>query len=162
MLTSGHAMRRMHMRHHARPLSEGDIEGEGARRSLLGALLLGPANALAVRVSALRSAPDKERRAQIAETLLGLALAAALVRFGGAGLRTYVAVTLLMQLTASLWASHIPHRLPEEIIRLAASLSFLRSPAILSLAFHDAHHAHPKVPAHRLAELRAHRPRLAR
>ncbi len=76
MLLSGHAMRRMHLRHHARPLEESDLEGVGARRSALMALLGGPANALALRVAAFRGARRHERIVQVLETLAGLAIVA--------------------------------------------------------------------------------------
>src|SRR5688500_16451369 len=57
MLTSGHAMRVAHLRHHARPLADDDYEGASARGSLGRALLLAPWFAFAVRREAWRRAP---------------------------------------------------------------------------------------------------------
>lgn len=155
MLTSGHAMRRMHMRHHARPLAADDLEGAGATRSLFGALASSPANAVALRVEAYRSAPHHERRTQRVDTVLALVLAAVALVLGGEALRIYVLVTITMHVTAAVWAAHVPHHVPAWVARAVRPLAFLRSPTLLSLAFHEAHHAHPKVPCHRLAELSA-------
>lgn len=153
MLLDGHGMRRMHLRHHARPLEEGDLEGEGARRSALGALLVGPFNALALRAAALRGAPPSARGLQLAE-LAGSTLVVALALFGPIplpALRLHVLVALSLQATMSLWASHVPHRTPAWLARVARRLAFTRSPILLSLAFHGEHHATPRVPCARLA-----------
>lgn len=155
MLGSGLAMRRMHMRHHAHPLGAEDIEGEGAVRSLLGAMWIAPANALRLRIAAFRAAPGRERRAQLVDALLSLLLAAFAFAWGGAALRVYVVVCVAMQLTPAVWAAHIPHHAPAWVTRAVRALAFLRSPTLLSLAFHDAHHTHPKVPCHRLAQITA-------
>lgn len=156
MLSSSRAMRRMHMRHHARPLADDDVEGAGARRSLFGAVVTSPANAIELRVCAYRSAPAAERATQRLESAAACAMAvtmlSGLADFAGSGaFRTYALVATLLQLTAGVWASHIPHHAPPWMVSFAARLSFLRSPTLLSLAFHDAHHRAPAVPCHHLA-----------
>ena len=49
MGNSGHGMRKLHLRHHARPLAADDIEGEGATVPALKALALGATNAVRYR-----------------------------------------------------------------------------------------------------------------
>lgn len=151
MLISGHAMRRMHLRHHARPLSEGDVEGAGAQRSALGALLGGPANALALRIAAFRGARRRERVVQAVETAAGLAVVATALLVRSAPLRAFVVVALVLQMSMGLWASHMTHHAPEWLATLCKRLSFLRSPVLLSLAYHELHHRRPGVPCQDLA-----------
>jgi hypothetical protein len=151
MLLSGHAMRRMHLRHHARPLSDGDIEGMGARRSALGALLIGPANAIALRHAAFRGAGGRERTLQIVETLAGAAVVALALVTRAPTLVTLVAVAIPLQLSMSLWASHAAHHVPERLGALCKRLAFLRSPVLLSFAYHDLHHRRPGVSCQDLA-----------
>lgn len=151
MLLSGHAMRRMHLRHHARPLSESDLEGVGARRSALGALLGGPANALALRVAAFRGARRAERIIQVLETAAGLAVVAVAVVTRWTPLLTFVLVALSLQLSMGFWASHVAHHVPAWLASLCKRLAFLRSPVLLSLAYHDLHHRRPGIPCEDLA-----------
>lgn len=150
MLVSGHAMRLLHLRHHARPLAADDLEGDGARRSVLGALVTGPLSLVTLRIAAFRAANLPGRRRQLVEhaaSLLLLVLAAA-----SHVLRVHVAVAVTLQATAPLWASHVPHRAPTWLTAVCARLAFLRSPVLLSLAFHERHHRHPRVPCADLAD----------
>ena len=148
MLISGHAMRRMHLLHHARPLSEKDIEGRGANLSAVHALLAGPSNALALRLAAFRGARRDERIVQVVETLAAAALLGIATR--SAPLALYVAIAIVMQLSMSLWASHIPHNAPAFAVAICKRLAILRSPVLLSLAYHDLHHRRPGVPCQEL------------
>lgn len=148
---SGHAMRRMHLRHHAHPLANDDVEGAGARVTLLGALALGPMNAAVYRVEALRTARGLERRAQIVETVLALGLTLAALATRSIAGAAWVVANVTMMLTAAAWASHLPHRPPRWLKALALELTWTHSAAVLSFAFHDEHHVHPKIPCGRLA-----------
>lgn len=153
MLVSGHAMRIMHLRHHARPLAPDDVEGEGARHGFFRALLLGPRNMLTLRVAAFAAADARGRRRQTIEmaAVLGVVVLAATLP-GAAWLRTHVVVALVLLATTSLWASHIPHHAPPWLASACARLAFLRSPVLLSLAFHERHHRHPRIPCADLAQ----------
>ncbi|HZF52856.1 MAG TPA: fatty acid desaturase [Polyangiaceae bacterium] len=151
MLMSGHALRLMHLRHHARPLAEDDLEGNPARLSLPRAALTAPLAAVALRVEALRAAGPRGRRAQIAESL-GNALALALLLASqNPALVAGAAAALTLQLTMSVWAAHIPHNAPAWLLAAARRAAFTRSPIALSLAFHEVHHRRPSVPCGRLA-----------
>lgn len=150
LLMSGHGTRRTHLRHHARLFTDDDVEGRPARTSLLRALIGGPADVLAVRVAAFRGAGPRGQRWQAAETVIDVALLAALLSSGHPALLVYAAVAVIGQLTMSTWASHIPHNAPAWLIRLAARLDWTGSPTVLALAYHDLHHARPDVPTRRM------------
>jgi fatty acid desaturase len=153
-LGSGHAMRRMHLHHHARPLADTDVEGAGARRSLWGALAIGPQTFAMLRIAGYRQAPARERRVQTIENVVSIALiAGALAQSSVPALRAWAITTIVLQVLAPLWASHVPHNTPVWLAQMAQRLSFIRSPVLLSLAYHDLHHRHPKVPCHRLGDL---------
>ena len=154
MLLSGHAMRRMHLRHHARPLTDGDLEGRGARTSALRALLSGPGNGLALRIAALRGARRHERIIQVLETLGGIAILSLAAATRWAPLATFVLVALALQMSMSLWASHITHHAPAWLVEVCKRFAFLRSPVLLSLAFHEVHHAMPSIACQDLGSAR--------
>lgn len=140
---SGHAVRRLHLRHHARPLAANDVEGEGATLGFWRALAAGPMNAARYRTEAF----EKERTAQVLETLAavlltGLALWSRTV-IGAA----WVVVNVTMQLTAAVWASHLPHRPPRWVKAAAKHLTWTKSAAVLSFLFHAEHHRRPRCPA---------------
>lgn len=149
MLVSGHGMRLLHLRHHARPLAPDDVEGVGAATSFWNSLLMGPSNALTYQVEGWRAANRRERRFIVAESIASLMLAAPAL-FHPAG-RVWVATCVLFKLTAATWASHLPHHPPRLLRQLALRLTWTRSATVLSFALHDEHHAHPKVPCAELA-----------
>jgi len=143
MLMSGHALRTTHLRHHARPLAADDVEGAPARMPLWRALLVGPAAALALRVSAFRHARSHGRRWQIVETSVGLVIAAALL---GSASWPYVVVAAVAQMTMGVWAAHVPHNAPPWVVRCARSFACTGSVTALRLAYHELHHERPGVP----------------
>jgi fatty acid desaturase len=151
MLISGHAMRLMHLRHHARPLAKDDVEGVGAALSLYRAVLAGPANAVALRRESWAAANARERRWIAAETMAGAVLLLAALLSGLPALRVWAVMNVGLALTASAWASHLPHHPPRWARRIALCLAWTGSVTLLSFAFHDAHHARPKVPCRGLA-----------
>ena len=148
---SGHAVRRLHLRHHARPLAADDVEGHGATKTFWGALAAGPMNAARYRLAAL----DRERTAQIVETVAVVALTAAALLSRTVVGAAWVTVNACMQLTASVWASWLPHHPPALAKRLARRLLWTRSAAVYSFVFHAEHHLEPKLPCGALAHGRA-------
>lgn len=159
MLMSGHALRLMHLRHHARPLAESDLEGFPARLSLSRAALTAPLTSFALRLEALRSAGSRGRRVQLAESA-GNALALALLLASqNPALIAAALVAVALQLFMGLWAAHIPHNAPAWLLAAARRLAFTRSPVALSLAFHVLHHLRPSIPCGRLAASRSPIPR---
>jgi hypothetical protein len=68
-----------------------------------------------------------------------------IVLFGEPG-AIYAATSVALQLTMPLWAGHIPHRAPASIVALARRFAFTRSAVLVSLAYHELHHAIPRVP----------------
>lgn len=152
MLTSGHAIRTMHLLHHRRPLANDDVEGETARMPPLAALVAAPAIAVRYRIAALARAGDHDRRWHIAESVANAVTVLAAICAGGA-LAAHVVVSAVWVLTMPFWAGFVPHRAPPALIAAARRLAFVRSPVILSFAFHADHHARPHVPCRHLAEL---------
>lgn len=153
ILSSGHSVRVVHLLHHHRPLAPEDLESAAVRGSVFTALPRLPGWLLAYRAEAWRRAGAHERRWIGAETLLNAALLLGLTLVPA--LQVVALVMLTLQLSAPIWAGRIPHRTPEALMRLARRLSFTRSPTFLSLAFHELHHAHPKVPVAELPALSA-------
>ena len=155
MLMSGHAVRVMHLLHHRRPMSDEDLEGAAAKRSLLGAVLESPRLSLAYRVAGWRRASRAERRWQLIEYGLDAAILAGLLASGLPGLQLYALVALLLQAFMPAWAGHVPHRAPAWLLGIARRLAFSRSLVVLSLAYHELHHLHPAVPCRDLARVAA-------
>jgi len=154
MLVSGHAMRVMHLRHHVHTLAEDDVEGLGARLPLLDAIAAGPRNQIDLRIAAWRAANRTARAWQLAETLGSVALVAMAMALPSRALAIHVAVSMAMQMTTSVWASHIPHNAPAWMTSFAQRFAFTRSPVLLSLAYHDLHHRRPAIPCHQLHDAR--------
>ncbi|XYI03536.1 fatty acid desaturase [Sorangium sp. So ce1128] len=151
MLMSGHALRIMHLRHHARPLAPDDIEGAPARLPLLRALLGAPLAAVALRAEAFRAAGPSGRRHQLAEAALNLASLALLLASRQPALLAVAATAASLQLTMAVWAAYIPHNAPAWMLAAARRLAFTRSPIALSLGYHERHHRIPSLPCSRLA-----------
>jgi len=152
IVTSGHGMRLVHLRHHARTLTDDDLEGTSARMGFLEACAAAPRLALAARVRGFMDARPRERRWQAAEHVACAALAVtALV--GPAWLGVYLAVALIAQVAAPVWAGHVPHRMPAWMVRAARAVAATGSVTALSLGYHDLHHARPKVPTFALARV---------
>ncbi len=150
MLLSSQAVRVMHLRHHARPLSEGDVEGMAASMPLSRALLALPRMATQYRAQAFLHAGPRIRRLILAETASHVVVV--LLLLGSQSSAAYAALgsILLLQLTMPLWAGRVPHRPPGWLHRLARRLSWTRSALVLSLAYHEEHHRAPHVPCHLL------------
>lgn len=150
MLLSGHAIQLLHMRHHAHPLGPDDVEGSGATVGLARAIALGPSVALATRTVSWRIAPQHRRAWLVAEHAGSALVATLLIASGRPSALLAVGVALGLQLTMPVWGAHIPHRVPDSVRRLAAKLSWTRSVSMVNLAYHDAHHRHPRIPCDQL------------
>ena len=150
MLMSGHAIRATHLRHHLHPLAVDDAEGAAARMSFTRALFTAPAQAMATRCAGYQFAIRRDRSWQRVETMATLTITMGLLATGLRPLAVFVLVALTAQITMPVWAAHIPHNAPEWLVGIARILTFTRSPTVLSLAYHELHHARPRVPCRRL------------
>lgn len=155
MLMSGQALRRTHLLHHARPLSQDDIEGAPARMPLARVLLLSPYFALQLRAAAFRADKGQGQARQCIEFIINIIVLILALALGNQALRISIALIIALQLSMALWAAYIPHNAPPWMSSAAALLSFSRSPIALSLAFHQEHHAHPNIPCGRLHTLQS-------
>jgi fatty acid desaturase len=149
MAASGHGARRTHLHHHARLMADDDLEGAAAHMSLARACLAAPRVAALLRVAGYRMAARRDRRWQLVENA-ACVVALALAAIAPGAVQIYVAVALLAQLTAPVWAGWLAHWPPRWLVRILAPLAFTRSPTILGLVFHELHHARPKVPCQQL------------
>ncbi len=150
MFFSGHAMRRGHLRHHARPLAADDVEGAPARGSFLGSLLRGPVDAMHLRAASWRLAPRSERKVIAVEWVVSAMAWGALLLVPSQAVRIYAVVGAVLQLWMGAWAAWIPHNAPGWLRAAARKLARSRSAALLSLAYHDEHHEAPWIPCARL------------
>jgi len=155
MLSSGHGVAETHRVHHRKPLSEGDAEGRAARRTLAGAILHAPADALAARWAGLMLARGRTRLLVAAENVASLLLAVLLAFDVVPGGQVHLAVCVVAAITIGLWASWIPHHAPAWLLALARPVARAPSLAARSLVHHDLHHARPDVPSAWLAGLAA-------
>ncbi len=158
LIKSGHALRRLHLEHHARCLEDDDREGNVVFIATWKLLLTGPWLALQARGLSWK-AEKRARVWQAAETFLDVAIAAALVL---AFVLTrqpaplvYLGTVVVITVTVPIIGAKVPHLLPEKWPRLTR---FLRpfagrfTPAASSLLFHELHHRRPKLPAALLPE----------
>lgn len=146
LLMSGHATRTLHLRHHSRLFAEDDLEGSSAKLSLLRAIWAAPVLAIRMRLEALSSVHGRERRFVVVEYLLNAMTVLAMPALCGEVGAIYAAIAVSLQIAMPVWAGHIPHRAPVWAVAIARRLAFTRSPTMLSLAYHDLHHEHPRVP----------------
>lgn len=152
LLGSGHATRRGHLHHHARPFAQDDLEARGVKLGFWGALTHAPLDSLALRLSGWAQATPTDRRWQLAEHGLNLLSLGAGLSLGGSAAR-FVLIALALQLFMPFWAGYLSHKPLPGMIRIARSLAWTTSPAMLSLAFHALHHEHPSVPCAELPAL---------
>jgi len=157
MLGSMHAIQWNHLQHHQHCLAEEDIEGMGANRSALGAILLGPLFPLRLHAAALVKAPRVMRRwivAEIGANAIWVALVATVIP---ASVLPYhlLAMALGQCLTAffAVWTVH--HGCVEGGPFARTIRGSVRSTVTFNMFFHLEHHLFPQVPT-------AHLPRLAR
>lgn len=160
MLGSMHAVRHNHLVHHRHCLSEHDVEGSCARRSLVGALLYGPTFPIRVHWQAIRRG-DRGTRAWIAiEMLLNVTCIAAafsgslLPPFARAALQYHVCAMLIGQCLAAffcVWTVH--HDCPSEGAIARTIRDRVGSFMTLAMFYHVEHHLFPAVPTAKLPEL---------
>lgn len=153
IIKSGHALRRLHLEHHARCLEDDDREGNVVHIATWKLLLTGPWLALQARVLSFRK-DDRTRSWQVIETLLDVVVVVALIypwwRSGEYGPALYLAIVFVNTWTIPIFGAKVPHLLPERAPWLVAKLRPLATrltPAASSLLFHELHHRRPRIPA---------------
>jgi fatty acid desaturase len=156
MLGSMHAVQWNHLRHHRHCLAADDIEAMGARRSGLGAILLGPWFPLRLHQAALRGAAPSTRRWIVAELAANLLWLPLLIGPLALGLWRYhvLAMALGQSLTAffAVWTVH--HDCPPGVVARTIR-SRIKSAITFDMFYHLEHHLYPAVPTAHLHLLAA-------
>jgi len=150
LLKSGHALRSLHMQHHARCLQDDDHEGNVVHVATARLLLTGPWLALQARWLSWKT-DSTGKTAQAVETALNLMLLAALAAATWRGARAplvYLASVIGVTITVPILGAKIPHRLPERfpgLVRALRPWTTRLTPAASSLLFHELHHRRPRI-----------------
>jgi fatty acid desaturase len=153
MLGSMHAIQWNHLRHHRHCLAADDIEAMGARRTALGALLLGPRFPVALHRAALAGAPPR-LRAWIAGELLANVPLIALPLVAWKTFAYHVLAMAIGQCLTAFFAVWTVHRGCSEHGGIARTIrSPLRNALSFSMFFHLEHHLFPQVPTAHLIVL---------
>jgi fatty acid desaturase len=156
MLGSMHVVQWNHFRHHRHCLAADDIEAMGARRSGLGAILLGPVFPIRLHLAALRRAKVAARRWIIAELTANLLWLPLLIGPLASGIARYhvLAMAVGQSLTAffAVWTVH--HDRPSGVIA-RTTRSRLKSAITFDMFYHLEHHLYPAVPTPHLHLLAA-------
>jgi fatty acid desaturase len=147
MLGSMHAVRWNHLRHHRHCLAADDIEAMGARRSGLGAILLGLWFPLRLHAAALRRSSRATRRWIIAELAANLLWVPLLAGPLASPVTRYQVLAMLLgqSLTAffAVWTVH--HDCPPGIVARTIR-GRLKSWVTFDMFYHREHHLYPAVP----------------
>jgi len=155
MLGSMHAIQWNHLQHHRHCLAHDDIEAMGARRSALGAILLGPWFPLRLHSAALARAPALMRRwimGELAANAVWLAVLTVVFPYGALCYHL-LAMAIGQCLTAffAVWTVH--HGCTEHGALARTIRSPLRNALTFNMFFHLEHHLFPQVPTAHLAIL---------
>lgn len=161
LIKSGHALRRLHLEHHARCLEDDDREGNVVYIATWKLLVTGPFLALQARFLSWR-AEKRQRWAQALESILNvvttIVLACAWFLTKEPGPLVYLATVIAITVTVPILGAKIPHVLPERwpaLVRALRPWTSRLTPAASSLLFHELHHRRPRIPAAQLPENQA-------
>jgi fatty acid desaturase len=154
MLSSMHAVRLTHLQHHRECLGDEDVEGAVARRSGLGALLLGAIFPVQLHLAGLRLASPRQMRWIFTELALCIAWMAAIVATRHDVLRYHVIVMALGQTLSGFFAVWTVHHDCDRWHQIARTLRHrLKSAVSFGMLYHLEHHLYPRVPTCHLPTL---------
>jgi fatty acid desaturase len=154
MAVPTHAVRWIHLRHHAHPLGEDDVEGMCAGMKWWGAIVAGPYFTLRMVATALRGTRGAARRWVVAELVALAALAAAAVLTDWIWLRYQLAAMALGNCLTGFVAVWMVHRGCDRDGAFARTQrSRLVNWLTLNNFYHLEHHLFPAVPSCNLPEL---------
>ena len=155
MLGSMHAVQVTHLLHHKHCMDDDDVEASSARRSALGAILIGPLFPLRVHARALALAKPRQRRwiwAELGANVVWIALVFSLLDVSA--LRYHVCAMAAGQCLTAFFAVWTVHHDCERSHVLARTLrGRLKNLATFNMFFHLEHHLYPGVPTCHLGRL---------
>jgi len=154
MLGSMHAVQVNHLRHHRHCMAEDDIEAMGARRSALGAMLLGPWFPWCLHRKALEVGTPTQRRWILLELLANCAWIGAVFLLDYWPLQYHVLAMATAQCLTAFFAVWTTHHgcTPDGPIARTIRNRF-KATVAYDMFYHFEHHMFPAVPTCRLAIL---------
>jgi fatty acid desaturase len=155
MLTSLHAIRVTHLRHHTHCMNDDDAEAASARTTAIRALALGPLFAIRTHLAGVQHGTRRERTMMGIELLCGMGLiAAAVTPSQHSLLGSHVVLMAIGQMLAPFFAVWTVHHDCDRSHYIARTLrNRCKSFLVLDMFFHVEHHLFPRVPTKRLPML---------
>jgi fatty acid desaturase len=154
MLSSMHAVRLTHLRHHRACLGTDDVEGAIAGRSAAAALLGGALFPVRLHAAAWHLATTRQRRWVVAELALCAAWVGGVLAVGQTPLLYHVCAMAVGQSLSGFFAVWTVHHDCDRWHQIARTLRHrLKSLAACNMFYHLEHHLYPRVPTCRLPTL---------
>jgi fatty acid desaturase len=155
MLSSLHAVRFNHLRHHRLMLGEADVEGRSAEMPWWRALLFGPAFTILLHTTALRRGTRRLKATVIAQLFLNACWITYVMRFSDSHvLRYHVTAMSLGHCFTAFFAVWTVHHHCDRTHYLARTLrNRVKNAITFDMFRHIEHHLFPAVPTCHLAQL---------
>lgn len=153
MITSAHAVKFNHIRHHKHCLGENDYEGKSAGMSWLGAVLYGPVHIFLIHKITLQLGDRRYRLNVILELISIAALLAVVFAFNIRFLIYHCIVMIAGELLSAFFAVWSVHRGCDEETIARTQRTGWKNFATYNMFYHLEHHLFPAVPAIKLPEL---------
>lgn len=154
MLTSIHAVKFNHMRHHQYCLSEDDYEGKAARMTWYGSILYGPIHYVQIHWVTLKKGSRNMRISVVVELLLIISLIVTAIFTGSQFLWFHIGFMVFSELMMAFFAVWVVHRHTHENPQFARTQrSRWKNWLSFSMFYHLEHHLFPAVPTIKLKKL---------
>lgn len=154
MITSIHAVKFNHLRHHKHCLSEEDYEGKAARMTWYGAILYGPIHYFQIHWITLQKGNKQMKFSVLVEVSLFLVLIGGAVITQSSLLLFHIGFMIFAEFMMAFFAVWIVHHHTEEDPRFARTQrAWWKNWLSYSMFYHLEHHLFPAVPTIKLKKL---------
>lgn len=154
MMTSIHAVKFNHLRHHKYCLSEEDQEGKSAHMTWYGAILYGPIHMFKIHQVTWQLGNSKYRKNMLLELASIAVVIICAVYFNLPWLLYHIAVMVVGEFLMAFFAVWTVHHDTSENPELARTQrGWLKNKITFSMFYHLEHHLFPAVPTIKLPEL---------